>query len=199
MSLLATPPPYSDVFRISVDRYHAMIDAGILTPDDPVELVEGVLVFKMPKDELHAATDGLLDDLLRTLLPEGWFYRNQNPVTLEDSEPQPDGAVVRGARRDYVRRGTKPGPADIAIIIEVSDSTLARDRTMKARAYARAGIASYWIVNLIDRVIEVYTAPDPLAAEPAYRVKHVYGAKDSVPVSIEGREVAQAPVAAILP
>jgi Uma2 family endonuclease len=202
MSLLAPLPIYADypeVFRFSVERYHAMIEAGILTSDDRVELIEGVLVFKMPKDELHAATDGLIDDLLRSLLPSGYFYRNQSPITLEDGEPEPDGAVIKGDRRDYVRFGRKPGPQDAPIVIEVADSTLARDRGIKLRSYARAGIAVYWLVNLIDRVVEVYTDPDPLAAEPTYRDKKIYDAAASVPIVIDGREVAQAPVASILP
>ena len=197
MSLLAPPSVYADVFRISVDRYHAMIGAGILTADDRVELIEGVLVSKMPKKPAHRICDERLGRILRNAVTGGWSFQPQEPITLSDSEPEPDGAVIRGVAEDYP--ASHPTPDDIAMVIEVSDTTLAQDRSSKLRTYARANIPVYWIVNLVDRVIEVYSEPDAFAAEATYRLKRFFDAAASVPIVIEGREVAQAPVASILP
>jgi len=193
-------PLPSDVFRISVEKYHEMIRAGALTADDPVELLEGVLVFKTPKDEPHNASVDLLNDELRRLAPDGWSSRNQGSLTLPDGEPEPDAALVRGDRRHYVRLGRKPGPADTALVVEVADASLRRDRTAKLRSYARAGIAVYWIVNLADRTIEVHSEPDPQAQpEPLYKSRVVVNAGGSVPVVVENRVVAELKVADVLP
>ena len=138
-SLLPSDGP---LFRLSVEQYHAMIDAGVLTDDDPVELVEGVLVFKMPKKPPHTFVVEAVSEWIRAGLFPGWFFRQQEPITLEDGEPEPDGVIIRGPRQDY--RTRHPGPADIALVIEVSDTTLRRDRGMKLRSYARASIQVYW-------------------------------------------------------
>src|SRR2546421_6492315 len=88
-------PPEEPVFLLTVEQYHTMIEAGVLTDDDPVELLEGVLVFKMPKNPRHRLAVRLLLDAINGLLPPGWHTQSQEPVTLEDGEPEPDGAVVR--------------------------------------------------------------------------------------------------------
>ena len=173
MTAIPLPPraAYTDepIFRLTVDQYHELVRSGQLTPDDPVELLEGILTFKMPKNTPHAAGTRLCRRTIEPLLPPGWFYDAQEPITLTDGEPEPDGIVVRGRLEDYLTR--HPGPADLALVIEVADSSLDRDRGIKLRSYARAGISVYWIVNLIDRQIEVFSAPDWLAAE--YRVRAV--------------------------
>jgi Uma2 family endonuclease len=160
------PPPDEPVFRLSVEQYHNMISAGILTDDDPVELLEGVLVFKMPKNPPHETALGKCQDELPSAVPRGWIVRLQAPVTLSDSEPEPDVAIVRGARDDY--RDRHPGPRDIAMLIEIADTTLERDRGMKLRAYARAGITQYCILDLAGRSAELYVEPQPDADEPRY-------------------------------
>jgi Uma2 family endonuclease len=190
----------SDIFRLSVEKYHEMIRTGVLTDDDPIELIEGVLVFKMPKDEPHNVCVTLVNQYLSELLDKGWSYRNQSSLTLYDSEPEPDGAVVRGDVRYYVRQNRKPEADDTAMVIEVADSSLPRDRTTKLRSYARAGIAVYWIINLIDRVIEVYSMPQPLATpEPMYGQKQTYDTAGEVPVIIEGATLGTLKVADVLP
>lgn len=154
----APPPLAADpIWRLSVDQYHAMIDAGILDEDSPVELVEGILLEKMPKKPPHRLTAEEIRAALAAVLPAGWHILTQEPITLTDSEPEPDVVVARGANRDYPDR--HPGPGDIAMVIEVSDSTLGRDRGIKQRVYARAGIPVYWIADLINRRVEVRTEP----------------------------------------
>jgi Uma2 family endonuclease len=188
---------YDGVWRLSVDQYHAMIGANILTEDDPVELLEGVLVQKMPKNTARVLAKRLLVEALRQILPRGWFVNDQDPVTTADSEPEPDTAVFRGSPRDYSTQ--HPGPADAAIVAEVADSSLRRDRGQKKRLYARARVREYWIVNLIDRQIEVYTDPTGPGRMPDYRQRHDYSPTDKISVVIDGREIGRLTVADLLP
>jgi Uma2 family endonuclease len=108
-------------------------------------------------------------------------------VTLSDSEPEPDFALVRGTGEDYEHR--HPGPPEIGLIIEVADSSLLRDRHDKARIYARGGIGCYWIVNLVDRRIEVHTQPSGPTAAPAYGTSQTYQPGDKLPLILDGTTV----------
>lgn len=185
------------VYRFTVEQWHDMIAQGTLTADDPVELIEGVPVFKMPKNPPHAITTGLVGDALLLTLSPGWHLRLKEPVTLADGEPEPDLVIVRGRRLDYATR--HPTPADVDLLVEVSDSTLDRDRGPKLRSYARAAIVCFWIVNLIDRQIEVYTDPDAIAAVPRFRGTAVYRPGDVVPLTVGGEPVGPVRVADLLP
>ncbi len=193
-------PAFTDepIFRLTVDQYHELINAGVLTSDDPVELVEGVLLYKTSKKPPHSAATRACRAAVGASLPAGWFYDGQEPITLGDGEPEPDGFVARGQPTDFDDH--HPVPADLALVIEVADATLARDRKSKLRSYARASISVYWIVNLIDRQIEVHTDPDPAATpHPTYRGRTVYAGGDAVPLSVGGVELPPVAVAAILP
>jgi Uma2 family endonuclease len=147
----ATPPPPFPMRRFTVDEYHEMIQQGILTEDDDVELLEGWIVNKMAKNPPHEICLRLTELAIDPLIPAGWHRRSQSVVTTFDSEPEPDYIIVSGSVRDYGNR--HPGPSEIALLIEVSHSTLDHDRGFKRRLYARAGIPIYWIINLVDRQI----------------------------------------------
>jgi Uma2 family endonuclease len=191
-------PSPEPVFRLSVQQYHAMIEAGVLTEDDPVELLEGILVFKRPKNPAHPLAVRFLTTLIDAmLLGSDWHFRAQEPVTLDDSEPEPDGAIVRGEVRDYLKH--HPGRSEIGLVVEVSDTSLARDRGIKLRGYARASISPYWIVDLIGRSVEVYWDPDAEASPPAYRKRIVFDESSIVPIELNGKPVGAIKVAAILP
>jgi Uma2 family endonuclease len=143
-------------------EYERVVNLGLFR-DEPVELVGGQLVVAEPQGSYHATALGVADDLLRAVLPRGWIVRAQMPLALDDeSAPEPDLAVVPGTRADYRDRH----PARPVLVLEVADSSLDFDRLHKASLYARAGVEDYWIVNLIDRVLEVYREPvqDPSAA-----------------------------------
>jgi Uma2 family endonuclease len=185
--------PDYPIFRLTVEQYHDMVDAGILTEDDPVELLEGWLVTKMPKNPRHTLSTQLTREALARVAPSGWFVSDQEPITTADSEPEPDIVVVHGDRRDYLER--HPSLEDVALVVEVADAMLQRDRTLKLRVYASAGIAVYWILNLVERQLEVYSQPE----ESAYRQRRVYGESEEVPVVIGGREVGQVAVGEMLP
>lgn len=186
--LMQLPPP-EPVYRISVAQYHEMIRQGVLREGEPVEMIEGVLVPKMTKCPPHTFATQALRDLLPALLPPGaWFVNDQEPMTTVDSEPEPDVCVARGRRRDYAAAGRHPGPQDMGLVIEVAESSLPLDRGAKRRAYARAAIVQYWIVNLVDRRVEVYTDPSGPGDSPAYRQQQDYPAGTSVPVVLDGHE-----------
>jgi Uma2 family endonuclease len=197
LARVAPSAPAGPLWRLSVDQYHAMIRKGILTEDDPAELLEGLLVVKRSKNPPHSVATGLVQDALTLLVPIGWHVQTQDPVTTEDSEPEPDVKVVRGDRRDYVNR--HPGPEDVALAVEVSDATLHRDRGVKKRVYARARIPVYLIVNLVENKIEVYTDPSGPGDEPDYRQRQDYGRGDAVPVVIQGQVIGHLPVDQLLP
>ena len=185
------------LFPLTVDQYHELIRSGKLTEADPVELLEGILVFKMPKNAPHATGNALVRREIESKLPSGWHYRSQEPITLDDGEPEPDGAVVRGQIEDYATR--HPAAAEVALVIEVADTSLDRDRGIKLRSYARAGIAQYWIVNLIDRQIEAYTDPDPAAARPTYLRQSVFPVSATLPLTLAGNEAAVVNPALLFP
>jgi Uma2 family endonuclease len=185
------------LFRLGVGQYHDMVRQGILAEDDPVELLEGFLVVKMSKNPPHTKSTGRVQSRLNALLPVGFYTRAQEPVTLADGEPEPDVAVVRGDDDRYTDR--HPGPAETPLVVEVADVSLSRDRTLKLRGYARAGIAVYWIVNLVGRQVEVYAEPAASAEPPAYARSAVYAAGDAVPVVLDGREVGRVAVNDLLP
>ncbi|MEO6808348.1 MAG: Uma2 family endonuclease, partial [Isosphaeraceae bacterium] len=145
------------LFRLSVNQYAEMIRLDILTEDDRVELLEGVLVAKMGRKLPHVFTTRRIMAVLVRALPPGWLVTKEDPIRTRDSVPEPDCVVLRGTDEDY--RDRWPGPADMALVVEVAESSLSRDRTHKRRIYARAAIPVFWLVNLIDRRIEVYSDP----------------------------------------
>ncbi len=168
-SRLIEPSPFHAprLARIDVGQYRRMLETGILHDGDPIELLDGLLVYKdrsalgedpMTVGERHAIAIGLLMDLGILLQRLGCHIRCQLPITLPPHhEPEPDGAIVRGRRRDYARR--HPGAEDVLCLFEVAESSLRQDRTEKAELYAAAGIGQYVIVNLVDNRLEVHTQP----------------------------------------
>ena len=189
--------PADSIWRFTVDQYHAMIQAGILVEDDPVELLEGWLVTKRSKTPRHSVITQLIRETLADLLSSGWYVDSHEPLTTVDSEPEPDVMVVRGETRQYPDR--HPGPQDVALVVEVADSSLQRDRSLKKRLYAAAGISVYWIVNLIANQIEVYTEPSGPTEKPDYQRQQNYSLTDVVPVVIEEQEVGRLAVQELLP
>ena len=143
-------------------EYDRLIDLGVFLPNEPLKLLGGELIVSEPRGSAHYTAIGLVEDALRAALQPGWLVRSQGPLELGDeSEPEPDVAVTRGDRRSYSRRH----PSRPALVVEVADSSLAFDREHKGGLYARARLDDYWIVNLVERVLEIYRRPvaDPSA------------------------------------
>jgi Uma2 family endonuclease len=186
----------SSLYRLTLEQYEAMVDAGIFTGRERVHLINGFLVAKMTQHDAHCTADDLCGEALSRRIPPGWYVRGAKPIRIpspgRDSKPEPDRCVVRGTIRDYSRRS--PGPADVALVVEVSDSSLDDDRK-QSEIYGRTGIPFYWIVNLIDGQVEVYSNPGP----SGYQSLEVLASGHVLTVTINGVEVGEIPVADILP
>jgi Uma2 family endonuclease len=194
----AIPPTQTLIpYRFSVEDYHKMIELGILREGGPVELIEGIVVRTMSQNPSHKIAVRRSARRIESIAGTGWQVWSQAPVTLSSSEPEPDVTVSRGDETTYAAR--HPAPPDIGLLVEVSDSTLDYDRTVKAQMYARDNVAEYWIVNIPDRQVEVYTQPSGAAAAPAYGNSQIYRAGSSVPLTLDGVLVGQIPVGELLP
>ena len=180
--------------RFSVSEYQHLCELGILSENDNLELLEGYLVLKMARNPPHDSALHRLDRCISRMMPGNLDVRNQLAVNLSDSAPEPDLAVVWLRPDDYGQH--HPGPDDILMVVEVADSSLDGDREDKCRIYARAGIPVYWIANVPDRQIEVYTSPvgDPT---PYYRDRTDRHPGDDIDVILDGRCVGSVSVAAV--
>ncbi len=192
-SLLLSPRTFH---RFTVDEYHLMIESGVFNDNGRVELLHGWIVDKMSHSPPHDSSVSRIARRLMRALSDDWVVRAQCAITLADSEPEPDVAVVKGPEEAYDTR--HPQPKDVVWLVEVSDSTLLSDREYKGPLYARARIPMYWIVNLPEGLVEVYTQPKA-GKSPAYRHRQDYGIDDAIPLVISGREVARIPVRELLP
>lgn len=180
--------------KFTLDEYHKMIETGVLTSGEPYELLEGNLVHKMSRGTPHDAAILVLTKRFVRLVPDGWEVRGQSAVTLTGgSEPEPDFALVRGDESTY--RNRHPGPADIGLVVEVSDSSLRVDRHDKGSIYAHNAIPVYWVVNVIDKVIEVYTDPTGTGPTATYAARNDYLSGTAVPVALDGTAVGTIAVA----
>jgi Uma2 family endonuclease len=185
-----TPEGFPPLARLTVAQYEAMIASGVFGKNDRFELIEGILVAKMTRKPRHSTGSELCGEAIRQVLPAGWHVRIETPVRIpaRDSMPKPDVSVVRGEIRDYEE--CDPGPEDVALIAEVSDSTVRADRVLAA-TYSGAGIPVYWLINIRDRQLEVYT---PGATAPV-----ILAETDTVELVIGGQTVGRILVADLLP
>ncbi len=184
--------------RFTVEQYHQLVASGILRDEDHVELLEGVITEMAPVGPLHRYATRRAAAALMRFVPAGWDVWMQDAITLSQSEPVPDIFVVRGTNDDY--RDRHPGPADIGLLVETADSSLAKDRAIKLPIYAGAGIPEYWIINLVQDQIEVYGDPqsDPRTGTD-YRGRQTYQRGESIPLSLDGKLAAQVSVDELLP
>jgi Uma2 family endonuclease len=142
--------------RWSRAEYDRLVDLGMFD-GERLELLDGLLVVREPQKSPHAATVTQAGHVVEAAFGAGWHARVQMPVALDDnSEPEPDVAIVPGVPRDYLHGH----PARPVLVVEVADSSLRFDRRQKSRLYARAGLAEYWIVNIVDHALEVYRQPE---------------------------------------
>ncbi len=145
--------------QFTVADYHRMAAAGILDEDSRVELIRGQIVDMAPIGAPHLNMVNRLTRLLPAILGDLGVLSVQNPVRLDDgSEPQPDVAVLKPRPEEY--ETATPRAADVLLVIEVAETSLDDDRAVKAPLYAGSGIPEYWIVNIVDRVVEVYRQPE---------------------------------------
>lgn len=177
----------SDVFRLSVEKYHEMIRRDILTSDDRVELLDGVLVSAMSKKPPHSNATSILLRRLGRLFSLDWTIRGQEPITLSLSEPEPDITVARGEEGSFSDR--HPVPSEIEFVVEVAESSLDRDRIDKQAIYARDSVKQYWVVNLVDEIVHVYSDPTGPSKTPRYRTRNDFGRGSELPIVVDGKSV----------
>jgi Uma2 family endonuclease len=182
--------------RFTVDEYHKMIDAGVFADGEPLELLEGYVVQKMSRGKPHDFAVQALTKRFVRMLPAGWDVRVQCAITLTDSEPEPDFAIVRGDEKLY--HDHHPGPSEIGTLVEISSSSLTIDRVDKTRIYARDKIPVYWVVNVVDKIVEVYTQPSGPCDAPAYGKRDNYPVGSSVLVVLDGYAAGSIAVADIM-
>jgi Uma2 family endonuclease len=175
------------VYRFSLEQYHQMARLGILEENNQVEFLEGILVSKITKNRAHSVATHKLRVLLEGLVPEGYYVESQEPTTTLVSEPESDVMVVCGKREDYLDQ--QPPATQVPLIAEVADSSLQQDRGWKKRIYARAGIPIYWIVNLAERQIEVFTQPSGEATVSEYARCQIFALGQDTPVVLDGKDV----------
>lgn len=198
---IQTEVPYGGMAylrKMSVEEYEFLVKGNVLGPEDNVELLEGYMVLKMSRGHEHDFALQELADRLYEMVPKGkWKVRGQSAAKLSDSVPEPDFVVARGDGSIYRQR--HPLPTELALVIEVSDSSLSRDTQDKARIYARAKVPVYWVVNIPDRRIEVYTEPSGPTEEPKYQTRTEYPVGGTVPVVLDGTQVGTIAVADVIP
>jgi Uma2 family endonuclease len=187
------PSPES-LYRMSIEKYEAMVASGVFSKRDRLHLINGFLVAKITEYPPHTFACDALRFLLEPLLPAGWYIRTEKPLRIPSraSEPEPDLVVVKGSFRDYALR--HPGPTHALLVVEVASSSLSADRGM-IQVYGAGGIATYWIVNLVDRQVEVYTGAGP----NGYQTRQDFKAGEAVPFILDGFELGRICVEDILP
>jgi hypothetical protein len=186
-----------NIYRFSVAQYERMAELGILGPDDKVELLEGYVVLKMARNPPHDSTIQRLQRLFFRMLPGGWDLRVQLAVTLSESVPEPDFAIVRGDYRSYANR--HPGPADIGLVIEVANTSLERDIEEKSQVYAESNIVAYWVIDVANGAIHQFMSPSGPGDTPSYADHAVIRSPAAVPLTLDGIAVGPVPAADLLP
>ncbi len=168
MSVVVNPPPI-ERYRLTSGHYHQMVEMGVFAEDERIELIEGEISPMSPIGSEHMGIVNQLAAMLIAQLRRRAIVGIQGPIRLDDSsEPQPDLEVL-APRQDFYKRAL-PQPADVLLAIEVADSSLVYDRSIKMPLYARVGIAEMWIINLIDRWIEVYRDPTPVGYTTQHKI-----------------------------
>ena len=188
--------PSLPVRRFSVAEYHRLLETGILKSGDPYELLNGWFVPKMAINPPRNKSVRLLNRIFSRLLGDEWIVQVQGAITLAKSEPEPDVAIIRGPEDRY--DDVNPGARDTLLVIEVADSSLSDDRGEKLQIYAQSRIPIYWIVNLIDRQVEVYSRPRG-GKVPIFRDRQFFQSSQSLPIVLAGDHIADIRVRDILP
>ena len=198
------PPPLDDADlyppapgeKITVDDYRRQMALGKMSQGN-AELLEGVVVSKARRSLRHEGALEKIQEVVGKLLPEGWHLRIMQPLVTADSLPEPDAAVASNTLDDYAT--CPPRPDQVPLVIEAAEGSLVSDRRLKGRIYARAGIINYWVLNLIDSQLEVFTNPSGPVAMPGYREQRIFRLEDKISLVIGLDDLGTIRVADIIP
>lgn len=193
--------PFAHVGHTTVAEYHAMIRAGVFDTEEKerCELIEGWIMPKHRQSHGHCFVREELASLFRRVsFPTGWMHSQTVSHVSADSHPEPDGSILR--EEWMIRPARYPRADEVAVVIEAADTSLEFDQTVKQCVYATAGIPVYWLVNLIDKILEVFTDPvTPPTGAPHYRTSTIYSPGDTVPLVVRGQPVAALAVSDFMP
>ena len=181
---------------IPATLFNRMVDAGMLDDFDRVDVRDGVIVEKMPKDPQHVICQAKVSRVLHRVVPAGWHVAGESPMDLNaTSVPYPDLMVLRGEPDDY---RVNPGPADAGQVVEVASTSPGRDLGRRRIAFA-AGVPIYWVVDLTHDEVVVHARPAGAGEAATYRQVDRHGRDDVIPLVLDGVEVARLAVADLLP
>ncbi|HET6423162.1 MAG TPA: Uma2 family endonuclease [Planctomycetaceae bacterium] len=186
--------PQFTVRPITIEQYEYLVDIGFYG-DARVEMLDGFVVSKMTHGDMAATIIDILTGVLRSALPDSISLRCQLPIRVDTGAPEPDLTVSEGPGSRY--RTQKPTANDIFVVIEVSDSTLQKDRGTKLRMYARNQIREYWLVNCVDRQIEIYTEPGTVSGQPHYGAKTLVSLGQTAILRIKDQSPIEIPLATL--
>lgn len=170
------PVPASE--RVTVDEYRRRAAMGEFSQSKTFELLEGVVVLKARQALKHETVLENIQTIIGKMVPGGWHLRVQQPMNCGDSQPEPDAVMVRDALDQFENR--PPSANDVGLVIEVADASLTLDRRLKGRIYARAGIILYWLLNLVDNQLEVYSNASGPVLMPGFQEKRIYRVEDKL-------------------
>ena len=167
--------------KFTIEEYHQLVDLGFFTENDRIELIRGEIIQMAPKRTPHSVCNSILFGELYKLLGDRVNVRGQEPIILSaNSEPEPDVVIAKKKTDNYL--SAHPTVEDIILVVEISDSTLKYDRETKLPLYAEAGINNYWIVNLVDSRLEVYSNPFGDRGKFDYRHKSIVLANETIDI-----------------
>jgi Uma2 family endonuclease len=187
-------------FDLTIDVFARMIDSGLVPRDRRIFLCNGRLYEKMAKTRAHGYVGASINMSVLPRLPVGWSLWPESTIALDPANaPLPDFMVVRGASPlDYASPERYPGPADVGLVIEVAVTSLHDDLTVVLGQYARASIPVYWVVDVLEGRILVHTEPQVIDGRAEYARVDVYRSGQSLPLVLDGAEVARIPVGELL-
>lgn len=196
MEAPAAPAQTSDApFDLTVDLFSQMVEADLLPPDRRVYLRDGRLYEKMAKTKAHGSVGAAVNRAISRRLPEDWGLWPESTIVLDPTNaPLPDFAVVRsGELLGRVDPERYPGPGDVGLLIEVAVTSLRENLTTSLERYARSQVPVYWVIDVLGRRVLVHTGPHLADGRGAYAQVETYRAGQTVPLVLDGREVAQVP------
>jgi Uma2 family endonuclease len=197
-TILPGPGLATALYRLTVRQYDRMLADGTIAEDERVELIEGLLVARASRNRAAIVAGNKVLRILWRIIPPGWHIAKGAPIVVSDwSKPEPDLAVVRGEVEDYDRRDVQA--VEVALVVDIAGPVrgpgLPADRTDRARMYAASGISVYWIVNLVDGQVEIFSEP----GRDAYQSHQVFGRGQDVPVVVAAVEAGWTAVTDLLP
>jgi Uma2 family endonuclease len=195
LPITVSPHLTARLSRLTVAQYDQMVENGTIGESDDVELIDGFLVIKTGRNRSHIQAGKMGLAVLLQIVPPGWYITKEDPIVASDwSKPEPDLTIVRGEIADYTTRDVTV--RDLGLVVEIAASSLAVDREVMGRLYAEGGVPAYWIVNLVDGLIEVYSDPDPIQG---YRSRLDVPRGGSIPLAVDGQYVGAVAVDDLLP